>query len=59
MLQAGAENKLVVFMGRITHQKGCDLIGMAAKDILRGNKHAQVGGSGGSGGYWWVGTLLI
>jgi glycogen synthase len=41
-LQEGAENKLVVFMGRITHQKGCDLIGMAATSILKGNKHAQV-----------------
>jgi len=42
-VQVGVENKLVVFMGRITHQKGCDLIGMAAEDILHGNKRAQVG----------------
>jgi len=30
-----------VFMGRITHQKGCDLIAQAAKDILKGNPAAQ------------------
>ncbi|KAI7845483.1 hypothetical protein COHA_001031 [Chlorella ohadii] len=41
-LQVGAEHKLIVFLGRITHQKGCDLIALAARDILKGNRHAQI-----------------
>ena len=31
----GAEQRLLVFLGRITHQKGCDLITEAARDILK------------------------
>ena len=34
--------RLIVFLGRITHQKGCDLIGSAAAGILKGNPYSQV-----------------
>ena len=32
----------MVFFGRITHQKGCDLIALAAPGILRSNPKAQI-----------------
>lgn len=42
-MQVGAHYRMIVFMGRITHQKGCDIIAMAAADILKGSPTAQVG----------------
>jgi hypothetical protein len=33
--QEGADKKLLVFLGRVTHQKGCDLIAHAAHGILK------------------------
>ncbi|EFN56266.1 hypothetical protein CHLNCDRAFT_145120 [Chlorella variabilis] len=41
-LAVGEENRLLVFMGRITHQKGCDIIAMAARSILKGSRVAQI-----------------
>lgn len=34
--------KLIVFFGRVTHQKGCDLIGRAAPGILESDPSAQL-----------------
>ncbi|PSC67013.1 alpha-1,3-glucan synthase Ags3, partial [Micractinium conductrix] len=41
-LQVGEDFRLLVFMGRITHQKGCDIIGLAARTILKQNRNAQL-----------------
>lgn len=37
-----SDMKLLVFFGRVTHQKGCDLIAKAAPELLRANPHAQL-----------------
>ena len=37
----GAQYQLFVFMGRLTHQKGGDLIAAAAKAVLASNSVAQ------------------
>lgn len=34
--------KMIVFFGRVTHQKGCDLICRAAPGILKSDPHAQL-----------------
>jgi glycogen synthase len=34
-LEVGADKRLMVFLGRMTHQKGCDLISATASEILR------------------------
>ena len=41
-LEVGRDKLLLVFMGRITHQKACDLIALAAPGILRSNPNAQI-----------------
>ncbi|KAL4459197.1 hypothetical protein ABPG75_014062 [Micractinium tetrahymenae] len=41
-LQVGEQHRLLVFLGRITHQKGCDLIALAARDILIACPTAQI-----------------
>lgn len=50
-MQVGMEHRLLVFLGRITHQKGCDLIGLAALDIIKACPTAQA-----SAGSVWTGT---
>jgi glycosidase/glycogen synthase len=41
-LEVGRDKLLLVFMGRIAHQKGVDLISLAAPAILRSNPKAQI-----------------
>jgi len=41
-LQKNPHAKLIVFFGRVTHQKGCDLIGRAAPGILKSDPDAQL-----------------
>ncbi|KAL4458945.1 hypothetical protein ABPG75_013810 [Micractinium tetrahymenae] len=41
-LQVGEHHRMLVFLGRITHQKGCDIIALAAADILRACPTAQI-----------------
>jgi hypothetical protein len=40
--QVGAQYQLFVFLGRLTHQKGVDLIAIAAKAVLAASEVAQV-----------------
>ena len=39
--QVGPQYQLFVFLGRLTHQKGGDLIAAAAKSVLASNSVAQ------------------
>ncbi len=39
--QVGAQYQLFVFLGRLTHQKGVDLIAIAAKAVLAASDAAQ------------------
>ena len=39
--QVGAQYQLFVFLGRLTHQKGGDLIAAAAKAVLASSSVAQ------------------
>lgn len=41
-LEVGREKLLMVFLGRVTHQKGCDLIVNAAPAILKKHPNAQM-----------------
>lgn len=41
-LEETPKAKLIVFFGRVTHQKGCDLIGRAAPGILNFDPNAQL-----------------
>ena len=42
MVQEGSDFKLLIFVGRLTHQKGSDLLAGATHSILRNNPNAQV-----------------
>lgn len=41
-LEIGVDKLLMVFLGRITHQKGCDLIVKAAPSLLKRHPNAQM-----------------
>jgi glycogen synthase len=45
-LLRGRERRIFVFMGRVTHQKGCDLIALAFPAILRRHPDAQLAVAG-------------
>ncbi|KAK9813846.1 hypothetical protein WJX73_001548 [Symbiochloris irregularis] len=45
-MAVGAEYQLMTFIGRLTHQKGSDLMAGAAHGILRANKTAQIAVAG-------------
>ena len=41
-MQVGSQHRLLVFVGRLTHQKGSDLLSAAAQRILSKHKDVQV-----------------
>ena len=58
-LQVGSEKKMLTFFGRVTHQKGCDLIALAAPGILNHDPSVQIVIAGPIGDAYGVKTLAL
>jgi glycogen synthase len=58
-LMQGSEHKLLTFLGRITHQKGCDIIARAAPEILEFDNEVQLVIAGPIGDHYGLSTLKM